>query len=231
MELSKSNGPWELVCVGPRRPDLHTPHQSVVAACSGALPWLRELSEAKAMSKHTSRSLGHKSFIEGMSTLHGYFKWKGVFQNIPSNLLILWILWQRTGSNIKSHINNPVPKYFSSQRPQCPLQSADLIKSCPYLRHFSGFSLLKARHQHPLHGPQSLAWPAPCRCSPASLSSLLPSSPDTAFNILRHHASSHNSTSFFCLKYSTWSQLHELSYFAVGKRSLSHLLYVCRCVC
>ena len=74
-------------------------------------------------------------------------------------------------SDIKSHINDFLTKYFFAQKPQCPPQSAHLIKLLPYLKHSMAFHHSKARNQNPLNGPQSFVRPGPC-CVPQHLITL-----------------------------------------------------------
>lgn len=74
-------------------------------------------------------------------------------------------------SDIKSHINDFLTKYFFAQKPQCPSQSAHLIKLLPYLKHSMAFHHSKARNQNPLNGPQSFVQPGPC-CVPQHLITL-----------------------------------------------------------
>ena len=74
-------------------------------------------------------------------------------------------------SDIKSHINNLLTKYFFSQKPQCPPQSTHLIKLLPYLKHRMAFHDSKVWNQNPLNGPQSFVRPGPC-CVPQHLITL-----------------------------------------------------------
>ena len=87
------------------------------------------------------------------------------------------------------------------------------------------FHYSKVGCQHPFHRPPSLTWPAPCSV-PRHLSPPLAvpalTLPSVVWGTLPLPTTAH----LPCLEDSTWSQLHELPYFAIDKRFPSHLSYV-----